>query len=180
MIFKVFCISTGAMEIVCPSCDQIFDGKIAVRKHIKTHHGVRMPCEFCGKFFSDGHKMRRHIQEVHEMRKTFICKECGKGFSRSERLKYHMEVHLASSKTSSDNKPFLCHQCGRGFNRQEHVSRHQKICGKRKSKCRLRLRDEAPIPDDEIEKIAIELGIHNNLNENDEKTPCKFCDRSFR
>ena len=45
-----------------------------------------------------------------------------------------------------------------------------------------RLRADAPITDDELEKIAMELGIHNNLHDEgpDIKTQCKFCEKSFR
>ena len=78
------------------------------------------------------------------------------------------------------DKPFLCHQCGRGFGRQEHVTRHQKICGKRKNKSRMRLRADAPITDEEVEKIYQELGITSLTDDTDEKVACKFCNRQFR
>ena len=44
------------------------------------------------------------------------------------------------------------------------------------------MRADAPIDDDELEKIAMELGIHNNLHDEgpDIKTQCKFCEKSFR
>ena len=44
------------------------------------------------------------------------------------------------------------------------------------------MRADAPITDDELEKIAMELGIHNNLHDEgpDIKTQCKFCEKSFR
>ena len=165
-------------QILCPGCEkQDFPDRQSCKNHVKRHHGIKLPCEFCGKFFNEGTKMKRHVIEVHEGRKNHVCKECGKSFARLEKLKQHQNLHQDNS-----NRPFLCHQCGRGFGRQEHVTRHQKICGKKKSKSRLRLRADAPISEEELEKIAMELGIHNNLNDEgpDVKTPCKFCDKSFR
>ena len=104
--------------------------------------------------------MRRHVIEVHEGRKNHTCNECGKSFARLEKLRQHENLHRENI-----NRPFLCHQCGRGFGRQEHVTRHQKICGKKKNKSRLRLRADAPISDEELDKIASELGLNNfNLN----------------
>jgi transcriptional regulator NrdR family protein len=120
--------------------------------------------------------MRRHVSEVHEGTKNHKCKECGKAFARLEKLRAHAYIHK-----NGDHKPFLCHQCGRGFGRQEHVSRHQKICGKKKNKSRLRLRADAPITDDELEKIAVELGINNVVEDApDAKYPCKYCTKTFR
>ena len=165
-------------DLVCPGCDKLdFPDRQTLRRHVKTHHGVKLPCEFCGKFFNEGNKMRRHVIEVHEGRKNHTCLECGKSFARLEKLRQHQNLHQ-----DNGNRPFLCHQCGRGFGRQEHVTRHQKICGKKKNKSRLRLRADAPISDEELDKIAIELGIHNTLDGtlDDIKTPCKFCEKSFR
>ena len=168
----------GVREINCPGCDRgNFADQKAARRHVNLQHGVKLPCEFCGKFFNAGSKMKRHILEVHENRKNHTCQECGKSFARPEKLRLHQDLHAEGT-----NRPFLCHQCGRGFVRQEHVSRHQKICGKKKSRSKFRLRADAPIDETELETIAIELGIHGNLQDDgsDVKTPCKFCDKSFR
>ena len=89
-----------------------------------------------------------------------------------EKLRAHQRLHK-----NGIDKPFLCHQCGRGFGRQEHVTRHQKICGKRKNKSRMRLRADAPITDEEVEKIYQELGITSLTDDTDEKVACKFCNR---
>ena len=117
----------GITDPLCPGCDKTdFPDKSTLRRHVKTYHGVKLPCEFCGKFFNEGNKMRRHVIEVHEGRKNHTCNECGKSFARLEKLRQHQNLHQENV-----NRPFLCHQCGRGFGRQEHVTRHQKICGKK-------------------------------------------------
>ena len=163
-------------QLVCPGCDRTdFMTMKSLKKHVRILHGVKLPCEFCGKFFTGGSKMRRHVVEVHEGRRNHICTECGKGFARMEKLRAHQRLHK-----NSNDKPFLCHQCGRGFGRQEHVTRHQKICGKRKNKSRMRLRADAPITDEEVEKIYQELGITSLTDDSDEKVACKFCNRAFR
>ena len=41
----------------------------------------------------------------------------------------------------------------------------------------MRLRADAPITDEEVEKIYQELGITSLTDDTDEKVACKFCNR---
>ena len=67
-------------QLVCPGCDRTdFATMKSLKKHVRILHGVKLPCEFCGKFFTGGSKMRRHVVEVHEGRKNHTCLDCGKG-----------------------------------------------------------------------------------------------------
>ena len=74
-------------QLVCPGCDRTdFATMKSLKKHVRILHGVKLPCEFCGKFFTGGSKMRRHVVEVHEGRKNHTCLDCGKG-----KKKYHKD-----------------------------------------------------------------------------------------
>lgn len=172
-------VHNSSNGLVCPTCDKdAFLRKEQLRFHLQNHHEVKLPCEFCGKLFPEGNKMKRHVSEVHEGKKNHKCKDCGKRFARLEKLRAHEYVHMPG-----DYKPFLCHRCGRGFGRQEHVSRHQKICGKKKNKCKTLFAAEGPISDEEYERVATELGINDDNLEAEpltNKYPCRKCNKSFR
>ena len=57
-------VEHGIIELLCPGCEKTgFPDKQTLRRHVKTYHGVKLPCEFCGKFFNEGNKMRRHVIE---------------------------------------------------------------------------------------------------------------------
>ena len=57
-------VEHGITELLCPGCEKTgFPDKQTLRRHVKTYHGVKLPCEFCGKFFNEGNKMRRHVIE---------------------------------------------------------------------------------------------------------------------
>ena len=57
-------VEHGIVELLCPGCEKTgFPDKQTLRRHVKTYHGVKLPCEFCGKFFNEGNKMRRHVIE---------------------------------------------------------------------------------------------------------------------
>jgi uncharacterized C2H2 Zn-finger protein len=57
-------VEHGIIELLCPGCEKTgFPDRQTLRRHVKTYHGVKLPCEFCGKFFNEGNKMRRHVIE---------------------------------------------------------------------------------------------------------------------
>ena len=80
-------VEHGIIELLCPGCEKTgFPDKQTLRRHVKTYHGVKLPCEFCGKFFNEGNKMRRHVIEGK------LKKEHGKKYFEKNWVNQTLEI----------------------------------------------------------------------------------------
>ena len=77
----------------CPECDEIFNTKKDINRHIKhTHTGEQaFTCQICEKIIHySKDSLARHMKEVHGGVKH-KCKKCPAAFSRSSYLEEHMK-----------------------------------------------------------------------------------------
>ena len=97
-----------SQELPCEKCGKKFSNSYKLTKHIKNNH-EKQPCPQCGKVFADS-KMKTHILAVHteDHLKPYVCQICKKGFAKKQPYEYHMNGHTG-------NKPCKCKYCGKGF-----------------------------------------------------------------
>ena len=93
----------------CHKCENHFDTKSNLKKHIEITHQGRHKCDQCEKIFSLPMNLKRHIKNVHEGRKDYICNDCGKSFIQSTDLNRHIRtVHEGF-------RDHACDLCGKTF-----------------------------------------------------------------
>lgn len=78
----------------CEKCDQLFNDKSAMKRHIKViHDKVRdKKCDICGKAFTLPHHLRGHVMTVHKNLKNYHCKLCQKSFGDPATLARHSHI----------------------------------------------------------------------------------------
>ena len=56
---------TAATDWVCETCHVILSSKMILKRHMKKHTGVKLPCVKCGKVFSRKDALKVHYQDQH-------------------------------------------------------------------------------------------------------------------
>ena len=81
----------------CRKCDNTFNLKNDLKKHIQEQHPRRVECDFCEKVFENNYELETHVVE-HRAEKNFSCEVCNKGFYLQWRLEKHKSVHNKTTK----------------------------------------------------------------------------------
>ena len=50
----------------CSKCDEQFSKEIDLKKHMKTVHPVKYPCDICWQMFETERGMRNHLRKYHQ------------------------------------------------------------------------------------------------------------------
>jgi len=103
----------GKHKCTHPGCDDSFQSKFSLRRHMKTHTGERpFVCTWqdpyqpgatpCGKRFAENSTLKRHVQ-THTGEKPYSCpwSSCRKLFADNVNLKRHLRLVHEDSKPSS-------------------------------------------------------------------------------
>ncbi|XP_055684229.1 zinc finger protein 208-like [Lutzomyia longipalpis] len=102
----------GKVQIKCKHCDEFFDDKAAMMKHIKASHVDVLTCTLCNKSLSSETGLQNHIQRHHEKRKEnqrkFLCELCGKTFNSCSVMRQHEE-------NCGKSPQYQCDQCQKFF-----------------------------------------------------------------
>ncbi|XP_055997549.1 zinc finger E-box-binding homeobox 2-like isoform X4 [Ostrea edulis] len=103
----------------CPKCEETFNQKSHLDKHLALHSPTSQSCKVCNKTFANVYRLQRHMishDESTDLRK-FKCPECGKAFKFKHHLKEHIRIH-------SGEKPFECPNCHKRFSHSGSYSSH--------------------------------------------------------
>ena len=128
-------MDTGAIEKVCPFCEEIFSAK-EIKSHIGVNH-LGIPLSETESIANDtsanevveSPSIKKELPEElnikqsepkEKSKKSFPCNHCNKRFDAKQRWKNHIEMF------HSDNKRFACEQCPKifnlGFKLKEHIN----------------------------------------------------------
>ncbi len=170
----------------CMDCDKTFTSVGDLRKHKEVVHCLlaeepkrkengeiksmpeddedmgfdsNMPCEKCGKMFSDRLNLERHVKRIHgdaPKYEEIQCVICNIWLPSKERLKYH-------NVTTHERKNFMCTLCGKCFPFNESLKSHYKN-----------------FHQIEPEKSTVPRGIKREPEPRDDGLfECEICERAF-
>ncbi|XP_072294038.1 uncharacterized protein [Eucyclogobius newberryi] len=120
----------AARQPKCPECDQEFDGKEELQRHMLDVHGGDKPisCPVCTRTFTRNGSLKLHMA-MHMHEKPYSCPVCSRGFTQKGNLRSHMAQHTGE-------KPFSCSQCDARFPIKRTLLRHMKLhTGERPYSC---------------------------------------------
>ncbi|XP_073831435.1 uncharacterized protein [Musca autumnalis] len=81
-----------------------------------------LPCNVCGKFFSDRKRLERHMP-YHSMERQYACDICKYRFSTSGLLRQHIPRHANGG---DGTLVFKCPDCPRRFEKKASLSSHRR------------------------------------------------------
>lgn len=103
----------------CAHCEEVFDNKYQLTKHIDTVHAdLIVRCLFCGKGFGEELHLKRHIYVCHTDRKPYECHECGYKANKKATLEVHIRRHTGE-------RPYQCDKCPRRFTQSVDYRKHR-------------------------------------------------------
>lgn len=98
-------------DITCKICNKVLANISTYQCHMQSHNGYRYVCEHCAKGFAIHAQLQYHQAAVHNIGRTYICKQCGFKAARRWDLVEHERVH-------SGERPYACDKCGLTFRRR--------------------------------------------------------------
>ncbi|KAJ8362697.1 hypothetical protein SKAU_G00115280, partial [Synaphobranchus kaupii] len=94
-------ISTGQKLYKCTQCENCFNSKSGLNKHLKIHRGEKpYKCTLCGKCFSQIYHLYSH-QSIHKGETPYKCTQCENCFNSKSGLNKHLRIHRGE-------KPYRC------------------------------------------------------------------------
>jgi KRAB domain-containing zinc finger protein len=191
---KTPAIAEGGVDVYpCPYCDEKFELKTCLQKHLKKHDNVLYNCEECGKNFRSNKYLTAH-RRLHSEEPKIQCTICNKIFMFQFNLREHMFIH------SNTEKLFNCEQCNKSFRTQmllklhtlNHPTERQfqcNVCAKRfgyKHLLEVHMRlhtGERPFKCDKCSKgfrSTHSLTLHMDTHLDERKFTCEVCGTAFK
>lgn len=84
--------------INCNHCDETFDQKKKLNKHLREIHPRKIKCKTCDKVFSENCELEVHIKTHHLENTEYRCNLCDKTFVLKWRLSKHLQYHSSETK----------------------------------------------------------------------------------
>ena len=121
--------SLSGQRTQCPECHKILCSVSSLKRHFRTHTGVRpYKCSHCSKGFSQPHHRNYH-EKVHmtpddqtdvsstSTEQVHVCSVCGQKFMGKRMFKNHLTSHDV-------NRAFSCKICCMRFKKKTHLKVH--------------------------------------------------------
>jgi len=108
---------------LCPTktCEKKFTAEKRLQRHILLNHTSVMPCEECGRTFTEKRIFINH-QKWHRYDTATSCEVCGKELTRSNLIKHFKMYHS----DSPPEKRHFCDVCGKDFFIESQLLLHMK------------------------------------------------------
>ena len=62
----------------CRRCDETFDSKKNLKRHLISNHATKIECNVCDEIFSKNYDLEVHIKTAHKPKELHNCDTCGK------------------------------------------------------------------------------------------------------
>ena len=166
-----------AERLNCRRCDETFDSKKNLKRHLTSNHATKIECKVCDEIFSKNYDLEVHIKTAHKPKELYNCDKCDKTFLLKWRLLKHQKNHDNTSlqKCHYFNNKLTCPFEEMGCMFAHEVSNMCKF----DSKCTTILcsfrHKESPIE----ETVDEESDEPNDTEENSEVEYCNFCSEAF-
>jgi hypothetical protein len=103
----------------CEHCDMKFVSEFILKKHIKSHQGNRINCDYCVSTFRIKEQWCKHMRKSHRG-EMFSCQDCDKKFVQEANLKAHV-------KSRHVGIPFHCSECPATFSKKTSMQMHMRF-----------------------------------------------------
>lgn len=150
----------------CQICSKLYLSHASLRKHKKTHAGVRPHvCGICGSSFVFRSYLNSHLR-THNTEKAFQCTFCSLQFVTRSGLKRHERIHTGE-------KPYKCLLCNHRSARSDGIDRHyiNVHSNYKPFKC-----DHCDITFATRNKLERHMTVHSA----DKEFYCKECEKEFK
>ena len=112
-------------NVKCDICDSTFV-KAVLKRHIKTHQDIQLPCEACGTVFNRKDNLNKHMKlcgtNMTRVRAAptgeFKCDTCEKVLTNKTNLKQHKRTHARKL------RQFDCKFCEKVFTSNQSLGKH--------------------------------------------------------
>ena len=96
------------MQFPCSMCDKSYSSKMILKGHMKyVHQGIRFKCDQCDKEYHKRTRLAQHVRIVHEGGDKIPCEICGKKFTDKNTLKNHkIKIHIGDQVWQVGSKCF--------------------------------------------------------------------------
>ncbi|KAI5706689.1 hypothetical protein M8J75_010463 [Diaphorina citri] len=110
---------SGVRPFICTICNKSFVQRNHLNRHTNIHTGPGYQCNICGRVMNDRTNLKVHMRN-HTGEKKYICEVCGKGFVQWSSHYYHMFTH-------SESRNFQCTVCDKKFATPAGLREHKRV-----------------------------------------------------
>ena len=163
----------------CKECENVFEQKRELTKHIKKKHVKSKKCLECEELFNENWLLEKHMK-THDEIETFNCEVCDKNFFLEWRLKKHLMGHKIPKVVkchyfnNGESCPFEEVGCKFDHSRSK-LCRDLDSCSRVMCQFRHESTEKESVETEDIEKSKPE----NETSDDDEVYPCLSCEIVF-
>ncbi|XP_055314291.1 zinc finger protein 665-like [Sitodiplosis mosellana] len=106
----------------CDICNKSMTSRLTLSQH-KVLHTKKFFCEECQRSFRDANNLRKHMRSHKGMRPRFICNICNKAYFTKRCFQIHYDTHNPNKNKSSESLS-ICEFCAKAFPTKQQLEKH--------------------------------------------------------